>query len=418
MPLSADSRRAEQILDRRKTQEGGQVSALKQTAVLTWMGLSSVRSRLGSSMVIIVGIAGVVAVLVSVLAVSTGLTRTLQSGGRDDRAVILRSGATSEGTGLLSREVVEAVLNTEGIARSAEQKPIASAEVLRMVGWRKQGEGVEVNLTLRGVGSGGAALRPEIKLLEGRMFTASLREVIVGRAALEEFTGLKLGSTIRVRNSEWTVVGVFSSNKDVHESELLTDVNTLMNAMGRTAFNSVTVQLADPTKFEEFKQRLLSNPAVSVDVTRERQFFALQSATTTSLIKVVAFLIGAIMAVGAVFTALNTMYAAVSARVREIATLRALGFRPSPVLLSVLVEAVLLSMAGGILGAIVARVLFNDSTMSTGRGTRGQVVFDLAVTADLAVLGITWAVVIGLIGGILPAIRAARTPVATSLRAV
>jgi putative ABC transport system permease protein len=287
------------------------------------------------------------------------------------------------------------------------------------VNLHRKKDDAEVGVAFRGVSPGVWALRPEMKLIEGRVFQPAVNEIIVGKALQSEFKSLQIGDKIKTKNATWTVVGVFSSGGDFHESELIGDIET-MNSADQRGYQSITVMLESPSAFQRLKDSLLSNPALAVDVERESDFFSRQSESISKVIKVVAYVVGGIMAIGAIFSALNTMYSAVSARVREIATLRALGFGSTAMVLSVLAEALLLSLLGGAIGALAAFLFFNGHQVSTSAGSQGthHLVFELAVNWQLVTLGIIWSCVIGLIGGLLPAIRAARLPVAKALGAV
>ena len=389
----------------------------RQIASVTAMNLRSLPQRASTSLVIVIGIAGVVAVLVSVLAMSTGMLKTMENTGRLDRAIVMRTGSAAEASSALPREAARLIGDAAGIKRDTDGKPIISAEALRVLTVYKREDGAEVNIAIRGVGPKHNVLRPELKIVEGRMFEPALAELIVGRAAHRQFRGVNVGDKIVNRDATWTVVGIFSTG-DSHESELMTDVEALIAAGRNGGYSSVTAQLESASAFNALKDSLTSNPALSVDVSRERDYYAQQSKTMGRVISIVAYVVGGIMAIGAVFSALNTMYSAVSARVREIATLRALGFGATAMVLSVLVEAVVLALIGGAIGALLAYVFFSGYTVSTTTGVAGHLVFDLAVSPQLVTLGIVWSCVIGLIGGLFPAIRAARLPVATALRAV
>lgn len=393
------------------------MNMLRQVAAVTVMNLRAMPQRPGTSLVIVVGIAGVVAVLISVLAMSTGMLRTMQNAGRDDRAIVMRNGSAAEASSSLALDAARLIGDASGIKRDADAKPILSMESLRVLTVYKKADGAEVNIAIRGVGPRAGALRPELQMIAGRMFEPALAEMIVGRAAHQQFRGLDLGDTVSTRGATWTVVGIFASG-DAHESELMTDVDALNAADRRRGYQSVTVQLESPQAFARFKNSLTSNPALSVDVLREREYYQQQSKTIGRVISIIAYVVGGIMAIGAVFSALNTMYSAVSARVREIATLRALGFGAAAIVVSVLVEAFLLALAGAALGAALAWLFFNGYTVSTMNNFSGQLVFDLTVSPQLVTIGIVWACSIGLIGGLFPAIRAARLPVATALRAI
>ena len=394
------------------------MNMLRQIRAVTWMNLSSIPQRFGTSSVIVVGIAGVVAVLISVLAMATGFKRTIVATGRDDRAIVLRGGSDSELASTLSREATLTIMDAPGIRKDSAGKPIASAEAVVVVDMPKKSNDSGANVTIRGVGAQAMALRPEIKLTTGRMFQRGLRELIVGLGAQAQFKGLDVGSHIALRGSDWTIVGAFESNGDSHESELLADGETVLSAYRRNLYQSVVVLLESQDAFAAFKNSLTTNPQLSVDVMREHDYYAHQSQRMSGVLSFIAYVVGGIMAVGALFGALNTMYSAVSVRSREIATLRAIGFGASAVVLSVLIEAMLLSVIGALIGAGLAWIFFNGNVVSTLGSNFTQVVFHLAVSPSLVVLGIIWACVIGLVGGLFPAIRAARLPVATALRAV
>ena len=391
---------------------------LKQIGAVTWMNLTSIPQRLGSSSVIIIGIAGVVAVLISVLAMATGFQHTVLGTGRDDRAMVLRGGSDSELASTLSREATLTIMDAPGVRKDHAGKPIASAEAVVIVDLPKKSNDSGANVTIRGVGPQGIELRPEVRLVEGRMLQRGLRELIVGRGAQGQFRGLDVGSHIALRGTDWIIVGAFTSNGDAHESELLADVETVLSAYRRNLYQSVIVQLDSADSFATFKSSLTTNPQLSVDVMREREYYAKQSERMATVLKFVAYFVGGIMAVGALFGALNTMYSAVSARALEIATLRAIGFGASAVVLSVLIEALLLACVGAVIGAGLAWIFFNGNAVSTLGSNFTQVVFRLTVSPALIGLGIVWAGVIGLVGGLFPAIRAARLPIATALRAV
>jgi putative ABC transport system permease protein len=391
----------------------------RQIASVTAMNVRSLPQRASTSLVIVIGIAGVVAVLVSVLAMATGMIDAMQNAGRNDRAIVLRNGATTEMSSALPRDSAAVIFDAPGVKHGPDGKPIASAEGMRMANLRRKEDNAEVGVAFRGVGPAMLALRPEVKIVEGRIFQPAVNELIVGKVLQTQFNGLKVGDKVKTKTAFWTVVGVFTSGGDFHESELMADVET-MNSADQRGFQSVTVQLASPGSFDAFKNALTSNPALAVDVDRERDYFARQSEQISKVISIVAYVVGGIMAIGAIFSALNTMYSAVSARVREIATLRAIGFGSAAMVISVLSEALFLSLIGGAIGALLAFLFFNGHQVSTSAGSQGthHLVFNLAVNWQLVTLGIIWSCVIGLIGGLLPAIRAARLPVAKALGAV
>jgi putative ABC transport system permease protein len=283
----------------------------------------------------------------------------------------------------------------------------------------RRDDGSEVTAVLRGLGSQAARVRPEMKIIEGRLFRPALNELIVGKAAKAQYRGTEIGSHITTRTATWAVVGTFTTNGDAHESELMADADTVMSSDNGSTYASITVMLDEPGALRLLADSLSNNPALRVDVTRERDYFSRQSKTVSRLLSVLLYVVGSIMGVGAVFGALNTMYSAVSTRTTEIATLRAIGFGSTPIVVSVLIEALLLAALGGMLGACAAWLFLNGHTVSTTQGTAyAQLIFDISVTLPPALIGIAVSSVIGFIGGLFPAIRAARLPIATALRAV
>jgi putative ABC transport system permease protein len=390
----------------------------KQLFAVSSMSLSTLPQRLGSSSVIVIGIAGVVAVLVSVLAMATGFRHTVADSGRPDRVIVLRGGSDAELNSNLTREEIDTIGNAPGLAKDAAGKALLSDELLTVVNVPKIDTGSDSNVTLRGVGLQLLKVRPEITMVEGSMFHPAVRELIAGAGAAKQFRGLKVGSVLHLRNAEWTVTGIFSSNGDIHESELLADVDTVGSAIGRnTGYSSAVGLLTGADAFDRFKDALTTDPQLKVDVEREPDYYAAQSKQLTHFINIVGNTVAIIMAIGAMFGALNTMYSAVDARGLEIATLRAIGFGAAPILLSVMIEALALSFLGGVLGGALAWLFFNGHSVSTLGGAFAQVVFKLTVTRTLLIEGVLWACAIGVLGGLFPALRAARLPVAQALRA-
>jgi putative ABC transport system permease protein len=389
----------------------------KQLVAVITMSLQTLPQRLGSSSVIVIGIAGVVAVLVSVLAMGAGFRHTLADSGRADRVIVLRGGSDAELNSNLTRTDVATISNAPGLAKDASGKALLSSELVTVVNVPKVDTGTDANVTLRGVGLKLTEVRPELKIVAGRMFRPAVRELIAGAGAAKQFRGLTAGAVLHLRNADWTVTGIFTSNGDVHESELLADVDTVASSLERTGYSSAVGLLANAGEFSAFKDALTADPQVKVDVQREPEYYAAQSKALSNVINIVGNTVAIIMAVGAMFGALNTMYSAVAARGLEIATLRAIGFGALPVLLSVMIEALLLSLLGGVIGASLAWLFFNGHSVSTLGGAFAQVVFNLTVTRALIVTGIVWACIIGLLGGFFPALRAARLPVAEALRA-
>jgi putative ABC transport system permease protein len=395
------------------------MSAITQIAAVSAMNLRSLPQRIGTSSVVVIGIAGVVAVLISVLAMSTGFIRTLQKTGPETRAIVVRTGSSTELVSVLMNDAALAVVDSPGIKKGSDGRPLASPETLLIMNLSKK-DGEDASAPFRGLTPDGFAVHPEIKITTGRVFHAGVTEIIVGKSAQRLYKGLDVGSQIKLRGATWTVVGAFEGGGSGHDSELIADKQTLNSAYQRgNGGQSVWVVLDPQGGFQTFKDSITTNPQLQVDVSTEKDFGTQQSAQISSILKIVAYVVGGIMAIGAIFGALNTMYSAVSTRSREIATLRAIGFGPVPVIVSVFVEALLLALIGGAGGALIAWLLFNGHSVDTlGGGFGGQLIFDLAVTPGLVTLGIIWACVIGVIGGLFPAVRAARLPVATALRAV
>ena len=389
----------------------------KQLIAALSMGLQTLPQRLGASSVIVIGIAGVVSVLVSVLAMGAGFKHTLADSGRADRAIILRGGSDAELNSNLTRADIDTISNAPGLAKDATGKALLSNELVTVVNVPKADTGTDANVTLRGVGLKLTEVRPELKIVDGRMFHPAVRELIAGAGAVKQFRGLTVGSVLHLRNADWTVTGTFTSNGDVHESELLADVDTVGSSVERNGYSSAIALLTSAADFSRFKDALTTDPQLKVDVQREPEYYAAQSKALTKAINVVGNTVAIIMAIGAMFGALNSMYSAVATRGLEIATLRAIGFGALPVLLSVMIEALLLSLLGGVIGASLAWLLFNGHSVSTLGGAFAQVVFQLTVTRTLIITGIIWACIIGLLGGFFPALRAARLPVAEALRA-
>jgi len=383
------------------------------------VGISTLGQRLGSSAVIVVGIAGVVGVLVAMLAMAEGYAETLRKTGSLDTAIVLRGASAAEVMSGLDRDSILQIAQTPGIARDAKGEPQASPEIvvaanLPLKGGTADDEG---SVQLRGVGAEAWAVRPQVRIVDGRRFTPGLRELIVGRGAARQFAGLVPGQPIRLGSQTWTVAGVFASG-DALESEIWGDANVVAETYERgSSRNSVTVRLADPNGFKPFKSALEANPQLKIDASTTLDYFSKQSEGTATVIRIIGIVVGSIMAIGAMFGALNTMFAAVQARAREIATLRAIGFAGLPVVVAVLLETMLLALAGGILGGALAWLLFNGYSASTmAAGSVGKLSFELHVTAGVLWQGLKWALAIGFIGGLFPAVRAATMPVTAALR--
>ena len=392
---------------------------LRQVAHITLMNLRTIPLRLGTSLVVVIGVAGVVGVLVSVLAMSEGFRHTLASTGRPGRVIMLRAGSDSELSSGVAREQATLLANLPGIARDAGGRPLASAELMVMVDLPRRGESDSNNVPFRGVQPAAYAVRDEVSIVEGRPFERAVREVIVGRKASRQFAGLEIGSRIAFRDSEWTVVGVFTSGGDVHESEIWADAEVAASAFRRTGFQSVTATLADSSDagLAALRAAVARDRRLSINVLREPEYYAKQANVLATLIDVLGYSVAVFMAIGATFGALNCMYSAIASRQVEIATLRAVGFGGGPVVVSVMIEALLLALVGGALGGALAWFYCDGASLTTlNFSTFSQVAFDFRVTRGLLAQGLAWALVIGMVGGLLPAIRAARLPVTVALR--
>jgi putative ABC transport system permease protein len=392
----------------------------RQAVSVTAVGLSTLRQRLGMSSVIVIGIAGVVAVLVALLAMSDGYGETLRKTGSADTAIVMRGASASEVMSVLDHDSVTLIPQAPGIARDASGKPIASPELVVAANLPiKGGTGAddEGSVQVRGVGDEAWTVRPNLKIIEGRKFTPGMRELIAGKGATGQFDGLVPGHQVRLGNQLWTVVGIFASG-DAMDSEIWGDAPVVADTYRRGSSRaSVTVRLDNPQSYDAFKAALLGNPQLKVDVDTTYDYFAKQSEGVSKFLTYIGIVVGSIMAIGAIFGALNTMFAAVAARAREIATLRAIGFRGMPVVVAVMLETMLLALLGGLLGGVLAWLVFNGYSASTlAAGTVGKLSFELKVSAQLLWVGLLWALTIGFIGGLFPALRAARLPVTTALR--
>ena len=388
-----------------------------QVFAVSIFNLRNLKERLGSSLSTVVGVAGVVLVFVAVLSIAAGFTRTLSSTGDPESVIVMRSGATDEMSSGLSGDQTRIIGDAPGVLQG-ERGPASSAELYVIVDVPKVGTETPANVPLRGVSPAAFDVRRDIEILDGRMFEPGRAEIIVGEAASNQFLGLKVGDENRWGESNWTVVGLFSTGGTVEDSEIWADAKVLQPAYRRgNSYQSVHVRLESAGAYDTFKDALTTDPRLNVKIEKKTDYHTGNSTMVSGLIKALGLAIGGLMGVGAVFGALNTMYTAVSSRTREIATLRALGFSAGPVVISVLVESLLLAIAGGVIGAGLAYVLFNGFEAATMNWqTFSQIAFSFAVTPPLLIGGLIYAMVMGLVGGLFPAIRAARMPVATALR--
>jgi putative ABC transport system permease protein len=388
-----------------------------QAASITAVNLGTIPARKGSVAEAIFGIAGVVAVFVGVLSIAVGFRRVMTNSTSPDVAMVLRSGADTEMMSVLLRDQARVVEDAPGILRN-RQTAAVSMESLVVMELSKRGTGIDANVPLRGVDQSAMMVHQKVRIVQGRDFEGGRNEVIVGQGAASEFAGLDLGATLRMGKEHWKIVGIFTAAGGIEESEIWADSSALQAAFDRgTTVQSVLARLNTPAAFGNFRESLMRDPRVNVRIVRQSDYYADQSAMVYNLVTGLGILITGLMAVGAIFGALNTMYNAVASRTQEIATLRALGFGNGPVVISIMVESLCLALAGGLVGAGIAYFLFNGFHASTlNWQSYSQVAFTFAVTPSLIFQGILCAASIGFIGGLFPAMRAAHLPIVTGLR--
>ncbi|MBS0226479.1 MAG: ABC transporter permease [Proteobacteria bacterium] len=392
----------------------------RQAGSVTHVGISTLRQRVGSSSVIVLGIAGVVAVLVAMLAMAGGYRETLRASGSDDTVLVLRGASSAEVMSTLDNAAIQVIQQTAGIAKDSDGRPLASAEtvVAANLPTRNGGPDDTGSVQVRGVGPQAWLVRPNLKITQGRKFEPGRRELVVGSGAQRQFRGLDVGKQVRIGSDMWNVVGVFHAG-DANDSEIWADAEIIAATYRRgSTRNSVIAKLESPQAFKAFKATLAADPRMEVETQTTLDYFSKQSETMTKAIRIIGMIVGAIMAIGAVFGALNTMFATVATRAREIATLRAIGFRSVPVVIAVMLETMLLALLGGLVGGALAWLVFNGYTASTIAGGIGQLTFAFKVSPDVLWTGIKWALAIGFIGGLFPALRAARMPVTDALRSL
>ncbi|HEX5423950.1 MAG TPA: ABC transporter permease [Candidatus Acidoferrales bacterium] len=378
----------------------------------------SIRSRWTSTIVAILGIAGTVGVFIAMLSLARGFRATLVASGSPDDALVMRAGSTSEMMGGITLDSVRTVEDKPGVAHDASGQPLVTQEVVGVIPIPLISTGTDANVQIRGVSPNVLEIRKFVKIVQGRMFKPGLDEMVVGKNASKTYEGLTVGNTVNFGGGRWQVVGVFDANGSAFDSEVWCDGRILNEVLKRPGniFQSATVHLTSPSAFQKFKDSITSDPSLNLEVEREVDYYAKQSSTMTTLITVLGGLVAAIMAIGAIFGALNTMYSAVSERGREIATMRALGFSSWNVILSFLFEALLISFIAGIIGCIVVLPLNGWTTQTMNFQTFSNVAFAFKITFDLLLMGVAFALVMGVMGGLLPAVRAALRPVAVSLR--
>ena len=387
-----------------------------QISAVVIMNLRSLPSRASISLVTLVAVAVVVTVLLSFLAMANGFRATVAGTGSPDVAILLREGSEAELNSTITREQVNLLVDAPNVARGPEG-PLASAELYVIVDGIKREGDTRANLPLRGIEPAGVALREGVQIVEGRMFNPGTNEIVVGQGAMREFAGFELGKELRFSRSTWKVVGVFAMRGSVFESELWADARSVQSLFNRgSRFQTMRLKLADPSRFAELRDFAKNDPRLQLEAKTEQAYYAGQSQRTSDLIMLLGWPLGIAMAFGALAGALNTMYTSVLMRSREIATLRALGFSGIAAFAGTLVESLVLSMAGGVLGALATWLFFDGLSASTLGGSFTQVVFSFQLTPALVLQGTLLALVIGLVGGVFPAWRAARTPVSTAFR--
>lgn len=385
---------------------------LRSCLAAAWLNLASLKKRLWASLVVVVGVACVVAVLLSMLTVTLSLRHAWQRAGSPDRAIILPAGSQAEGNGVISAAQVAIVKDAPGIARDAKGRPIADAEILTGLDVRRRDTGGHGYILLRTFGPTAMVLRPEFRIVAGRMYRTGKRELVVGAEAPGQFLGVGLGDRVEMPDGPWPVVGVFRTNDDVVQSELVGDADLVRAVMRQQAYFSVIVRLAGADGLVLLKRAITTNPALQVTVERQSDYYNRRSAEFSDLNDKLSYGVSLLLGLGALLAAVNILYSAVTARRVEIATLRALGFGGIPVAFAVAVEGLFLSLTGGAIGAAIAYALF-DGVQDIWYNNA----FRLAVSPALIALGLAWALLIGLLGGVLPAIHAARFPIAEGLRA-
>jgi putative ABC transport system permease protein len=390
---------------------------LSQIVAVTGVTLRSIPQRLGSSIVAIIGIGGVVIVFTAVLSIAEGFQATMKGTGDPQTVIVLHQGSDTEMTSGFSGEEARLISEAPAIEKGPEG-PHASPELFVIVGHPLKRSGTDANVPLRGLTPIALKVRPQLKIVEGRMFTPGTNEIVVGRAASRQFSGLSIGTSVRWGESSWQVVGIFDAGGSVAESEIWCDAKVLQPAYRRgNSYQSVIARLESVDSFQTFKDALTTNPRLQVTVIREPDYYAQQSQVLQTIVRSIGFGIAGLMGLGAIFGAINTMYSAVANRTREIATLRALGFGSSPVVVSVMVEAVILSLVGGLIGGLLAWAAFDGyQTATMNFQSFSQVAFAFKVSPSLLARGMFFALIMGLVGGLFPAIRAARLPVVTALR--
>ncbi len=378
----------------------------------------SVVGRWPSTLVAVLGIAGTVAVFIVMLAMAQGFQATLVSGGSPENALVLRGGANSEMMSALTLEQTRVLADAPGVARSASGEPLVSAEVVVIGAFPLVATGSDANAQIRGLSPAVLDVRSNVRVVEGRFFEPGLTELVVGRNVPDTYAGFALGSVVEFGGGRWTVVGVFDAGGSSYDSEVWCDASVLNQVFKRpeNIFQSATARLVSPQSFQAFKDAVTADPRLTVDVFRETAFYAEQSRTVSTIIRVLGFIVAIVMGVGAVFAALNTMYSAIASRSAEIATLKALGFSPASVVISFVAESIVIALAGGAVG-VLAALPFNGFTTGTiNWSSFSYLAFSFRVTPEIVASGLVFSLLMGIVGGLPPALRAARLPIIVALR--
>ncbi len=393
-------------------------NALEQIGAVTAMNLRNIPQRWSSSLVAVMGIGGVTLVLVALLSIGAGFRAALEGSGSEDVAMIMRANSPSEMSSYFDPSQVTAVTNAPHILRNAKNELMISPEAFGVVSVPLRGKDTSANMPLRGVGPMATQLRKEFKIVQGTMFKPGTTQIIVGDGAVKQYMGLEVGKKVRWLSTDWIIVGRFTDNGGLAESEVWADAPVVQQAWRRgPGFQTIRAKLAADGALKKFKDVLTKDPQLNVDVLSEKQFYADQQKAMSKLIDNIGLWIAIIMGLAALFAALNTLESAVASRVREIATLRAMGFSAGPVVFSVLVEAMILGAVGGMVGGLCAFVFLNGITSSTlNFASFSQITYAFTVTPLLLLLGIGYGLLLCLLAGILPGIRAARLPITAGLR--
>ena len=380
--------------------------------------LRSITARWPSALVAVLSIAGTVGVFLVVLAMATGFQATLVASGSDRNAIVLRGGADSEMVSSMTLEQVRIIGDAPGVERAADNSPLVSGEVVVIAAFPLKASGTDANVQARGVSAQALQVRPNVSIVEGRFFQPGLTELIVGSNVPATYEGFELGANIEFGGGTWTIVGIFDAGKSAFDSEVWCDARVLNQTYKRpdNIFQASTVRLTSADSFREFKNALTSDPRLSVDVYREKEYYEQQSRMVSKMIQILGYLVASVMAVGAVFAALNTMYSAVSSRSREVATLRALGFGAGSVMASFFIESLFIALVGGALGCLAALPFNGFTTGTINWQTFSHLAFAFRVTPALLVTGIVFSIIMGIVGGLPPALRAARLPIVVALR--